>query len=159
MRREKTRRQQKSVSLFLYVPHDKSNQSTILLFLYCMFLLCVYRYVYLYSLPHRIWRVPGFLSICLNWAPSSASECCSPLWVQEGRHTRLRGMGDPIPTKGQTLWYYMYTIIPLRLANTAFVNFVTAGTWNGTGYRTMLYLYKKITKKYSNKHPSSTGSS
>jgi hypothetical protein len=35
-------------------PHDKSNQSAILLFLYCMFLLCVYRYVYLYSLPHRI---------------------------------------------------------------------------------------------------------
>ena len=32
--REKTRRQQKSVSLFVYVPHDKSNQSTILLFLY-----------------------------------------------------------------------------------------------------------------------------
>jgi hypothetical protein len=22
--------------------------------------------------------------------------------------------GDPIPTKGQTLWYCMYTIIPLR---------------------------------------------
>jgi hypothetical protein len=32
-------------------------------------------------------------------------------------------MGDPIPTKGQTLWYSMYNIIPLRLANTAFVNF------------------------------------
>jgi hypothetical protein len=24
-------------------------------------------------------------------------------------------LGDPIPTKGQTLWYSMYTIIPLRL--------------------------------------------
>ncbi len=36
-----------------------------------------------------------------------------------GRHTRLRGRGwgwgDPIPTKGQKLWYSMYTITPLRL--------------------------------------------
>ncbi len=42
----------------------------------------------------------------------------SPLWVQGGRHTRLwgRGWGNPIPTKGQTLWYSVYTIIPLRSA-------------------------------------------
>ncbi len=34
----------------------------------------------------------------------------SPLWVQGGRLTRLRwrGWGNPIPTKGQTLWYSMY---------------------------------------------------
>jgi hypothetical protein len=32
-----------------------------------------------------------------------------------GGHTRLRGRGweDPIPTMGQTLWYSMYTILPL----------------------------------------------
>jgi hypothetical protein len=36
------------------------------------------------------------------------------------------------------------------------VNFVTVGTWDGTGYRTMLY-QKKITKKYSIKYLSSTG--
>ncbi len=40
-----------------------------------------------------------------------------PLWVQGGRPTRLRGRGwgDPIPTKRQTLWYSMYTIVPLRI--------------------------------------------
>jgi hypothetical protein len=33
-----------------------------------------------------------------------------PLW---GRHTCLRGVGEPpIPTKGQSLWYSMYNIIP-----------------------------------------------
>ncbi len=44
--------------------------------------------------------------------PSAARECCFPtLWVQGG-DTRLRekGWGDPILTKGQTLWYSMYTI-------------------------------------------------
>jgi hypothetical protein len=42
--------------------------------------------------------------------PSPAREC----WVQGGRHTRLRRREDSIPTKGQTLWCSMYTIIPLR---------------------------------------------
>jgi hypothetical protein len=41
--------------------------------------------------------------------PSSAREFCPPpsLWVQWGRHTRLRGSewGRPIPTMGHTLWY------------------------------------------------------
>jgi hypothetical protein len=48
---------------------------------------------------------------------SPARECCSfPLWVQGGRHTLLRGRGeDPILTKGQTLWYSMYTLFPLRV--------------------------------------------
>ncbi len=40
----------------------------------------------------------------------------APLWVQGGRHTRLqgKGLGDLIPTMGQTLWYSRYTIIPER---------------------------------------------
>jgi hypothetical protein len=46
------------------------------------------------SLNHRVYRVPGFLSSHPNWVPpppSAARECCSsPLWVQGGRHTRLR---------------------------------------------------------------------
>ena len=44
--------------------------------------------------------------------PHPQASVAPPLWVQEGRHTRLRGRawGDPIPTKGQTLWYSMYTI-------------------------------------------------
>jgi hypothetical protein len=33
------------------------------------------------------------------------------------------GVGGPIPTKGQTLWYSMYTIIPLRLAKKYSNNF------------------------------------
>ncbi len=71
-----------------------------------------------------------FLSLCtvvyIYIACLTEYEECQAfcLFVWEGRHTRLRGMGDPIPTKGQTLWYSMYTIIPLGLANTAFVNFL-----------------------------------
>jgi hypothetical protein len=67
------------------------------------------------SLTHRVDRVPGFLSSRPNRPPTSpARECCSsPLWVQGGRHIRLRelGWGNPIPTKGQTLWYSMYTTV------------------------------------------------
>jgi hypothetical protein len=39
-----------------------------------------------------------------------------PLWVQVWRHTRVRekGWGDPIPPKGQTLWYSLCSVIPLR---------------------------------------------
>ncbi len=49
-------------------------------------------------------------------APSPASECCPPppLWFRGERHTRFRkkGPGEPIRTKGQTLWYSRYSIIP-----------------------------------------------
>ncbi len=45
--------------------------------------------------------------------------CSSPLWTQTGETDSLEGErvgeGVPISTKGQTLWYSMYTIIPLRL--------------------------------------------
>ncbi len=70
---------------------------------------------------HRVYRVPGFLYSCPNMAPPpstylSASECWSPLWVQGRRHIRLRERGwgewNPIPTKGQTLWYFRYTLRP-----------------------------------------------
>jgi hypothetical protein len=49
--------------------------------------------------------------------PPPAGSVVFPLWIQEGRHTRLRGRewGDPIPTKGQTLWYSVHSIIPLRI--------------------------------------------
>jgi hypothetical protein len=35
-----------------------------------------------------------------------------PFGSKRGLHTYLRGRGleDPIPTKGQTLWYFMYSI-------------------------------------------------
>ncbi len=40
------------------------------------------------------YRVPGILSSRLNGVPPTPlppSDCYSPLWVQGGRHTRLRG--------------------------------------------------------------------
>jgi hypothetical protein len=43
-----------------------------------------------YSIPQR---VPGFLYLRRNWVPSPARECCSPFWIQGGRHTRVWGMG------------------------------------------------------------------
>ncbi len=48
-------------------------------------------------------------------APSSESECVPP-GTKGGDNTRLRkkGPGEPIRTKGQTLRYSRYTIIPLR---------------------------------------------
>jgi hypothetical protein len=50
--------------------------------------------------------------------PSPASECCPLLVPGGGGHTRLRksGRGEPIRTKGKTLWYSMHTIIPHRLS-------------------------------------------
>ncbi len=62
-------------------------------FLYCMFLLCVYRYVYLYSLPHRIKRVPGFLSICLNWAPHPQASVAPPPFGSKRGDTLACGGG------------------------------------------------------------------
>ncbi len=56
--------------------------------------------------------MPGFLS---TPRPLNREQVLPPsLWVQVGRHTPLRGRGwgDLIPTKGQPLWYYLYTIIP-----------------------------------------------
>ncbi len=64
-------------------------------------------------LYHRLYRVPGFLFSRPNWVPPlprpQASIAPLPLGVQVGGHTRSRGRGwgDPIPTKGQTLWYFM----------------------------------------------------
>jgi hypothetical protein len=64
-------------------------------------------------------RVPGFYSSRPNWVypprPPPASKYCShppPFGAQKGRHTRFqgRGWGDPIQTKGRTLWFSMYTI-------------------------------------------------
>jgi hypothetical protein len=52
-------------------------------------------------------RVPGFLSSRPNWLPRPLirNRVLSPLWFQGGGHTRLRERGgEPIRTKGQTLW-------------------------------------------------------
>jgi hypothetical protein len=44
--------------------------------------------------------------------PSPVRECCSPALGSRGRHTHQGGgggMGEPIPTMEQTLWYSRYT--------------------------------------------------
>ncbi len=65
---------------------------------------------------HRAYRVPGFPSkrpvIWIGSTPPphpQSSVPPSPLGSR-GRHTRMwgRGLGEPIPTKGQTLWSSMY---------------------------------------------------
>ncbi len=63
----------------------------------------------------------AFFSIRPNWVPPTPSPrkgvlLLPPLGPRGGRHTRLRRREgrDPIPTKGQTSWYSMYTIILLR---------------------------------------------
>jgi hypothetical protein len=55
--------------------------------------------------------VPGFLSICLNWVPSSASECCSPSLGPRGETHSLagEGVGEPNSNEGtDTLVLYVY---------------------------------------------------
>ncbi len=55
--------------------------------------------------------MPGFLSICLNWAPSTASECCSPHLGPRGEIHSLagEGVGEPNSNEGtDTLVLYVY---------------------------------------------------
>ncbi len=63
-----------------------------------------------YGIKHRVYRVQAFFTIVQVGSPQSQVATPPPTWVQGGRHTRLRGTvwGDPIPTKGQALWYSVY---------------------------------------------------
>jgi len=63
----------------------------------------------------------GFISSRPNWVGPPPQLQVSvapppPLGPKAERLTRWwgRGSGDPIPKKGQTLWYSVYTIILLR---------------------------------------------
>ncbi len=62
-------------------------------------------------------------------SPDPQASVAPPPRVHGGRHTRLRGMGEPtIPTKGQTLWYSMYNIISaLRYVTTHELTVLQAG--------------------------------
>jgi hypothetical protein len=64
----------------------------------------------------RVGRVLSFFSSRWNWnSPSPAGECAPPPppLVPGGEgHTRLRGV--PIPTRGHTLWYRMYSCLRKR---------------------------------------------
>ncbi len=66
--------------------------------------------------------MPGFLSRRPNGVPSHTQASFAPPpphWVQGGDTLACgEGVGDPIPTQGQTLWYSMYTKIPLRSVRT-----------------------------------------
>jgi hypothetical protein len=82
----------------------------------------------------RVDRVPGFLSSCLNWLPPPPHPQVSvappaPYWFHEKRTHLLAGVGEPIRTKGQTLWYSMFTIISLRFepSSSLSVKLVPAG--------------------------------
>jgi hypothetical protein len=61
-------------------------------------------------------RVPGFLSSRPNWAPHPSTPIVSfatHLWVQGGRHTRLRKRGPHFDEETETLILYsMYCIMP-----------------------------------------------
>jgi hypothetical protein len=64
-----------------------------------------------------IQSVAGFLSVVRIGsppAPSLARECCPPPPLAPGGIPSLGGGGEPIQTKGQTLWYSRYSIIFLR---------------------------------------------
>ena len=64
---------------------------------------------YLTARKEQYWKIPKLLFFCCLIGANSPPPPLANR-VQEGRHTRLRGRawGDPIPTKGQTLWYSMY---------------------------------------------------
>ncbi len=54
----------------------------------------------------------AFCPVVINGSPSPASEYVPPTRVLGGPHSLARrGWGDPIPTKGQTFWYSMYSIL------------------------------------------------
>jgi hypothetical protein len=62
---------------------------------------------------HRVYMCQAFCPVLRIRAPLPLTPQWSvapPLWVQGRRHTPLRGRVcvDPIPTKGQTLWYSVY---------------------------------------------------
>jgi hypothetical protein len=71
----------------------------------------------------REYRVPGILSSRPNWVPppphQQGSVDPSPLDPRKETHSFAgEGVrGGPIPTKGLSLWYSMYTISPLYAQN------------------------------------------
>ncbi len=73
-------------------------------------------YILKQSSDHRVYRVLNFLSI-LSIDRKRVLPSPPPL-VGGGGGTieGERGRGEPIPTKGQTLWYSRFSIIPLRLS-------------------------------------------
>ncbi len=67
---------------------------------------------------HGVFRVPGFLSNRPNWVPPfphlQGSVALPPFGSRGDTLAGWGGGGDPIPMKGQRLWYSMVTIIPLH---------------------------------------------
>jgi hypothetical protein len=66
----------------------------------------------------RAWEEWGVVRIG-SPAPSPSSKCCPPpLWFQGGGTLACGsgGGGEPIRTKGQTLWYSRNSLIPLRFS-------------------------------------------
>ena len=83
------------------------------------------KYGYIVMTIHRVDRVPGFLSSRPNWVcpPRHPQASVAPPTHLVPEHTLACGKGggrgprtlsDPVRTKGQTLWYSRYCIIPPR---------------------------------------------
>jgi hypothetical protein len=86
--------------------------------------------------------VPGFLSSRPNWLPPpphpQAIAAIPPFGFRRG-DTLACGRGEPIRTKGQTLWYSRYSIIHRVYISTLWYNPSTA--WFGCSiYVTSLFL-------------------
>ncbi len=64
------------------------------------------------GLHHRVYRVPGFLSSRRNWVPHPLTRKGLLLFPPLGPRGETHSLGgDPIQTKGKTLWYSMYTTV------------------------------------------------
>jgi hypothetical protein len=60
------------------------------------------------GLHHRVYRVPGFLSSRRNWVPHPLTRKGLLLFPPLGPRGETHSLGgDPIQTKGETLWYSM----------------------------------------------------
>jgi hypothetical protein len=90
----------------------------------------------MFSLNHRVDRVVGFLSIRPNWdhppTLSPAGKCPPPLGSGVGGTHSLAGegggVGVPIWTRGQTLWYCDFHLHVLAMTSVAGQKYSSAAT-------------------------------
>ncbi len=93
-------------------PFQQSEHAPSLFVLLYISSLCVVVCIFYIACLTECKECHAFCLFAWIWPPHPQPSVAPPLWVQEGRHTRLQGRawGDPIPMKGQTLWYSKHTI-------------------------------------------------